>query len=90
MLQQERAAQQEVAVWFVNGEPARLDAEGQRWRVLSNTVRTHRGEPPCIPPMLTHAPQNALIGYEFTAASVDGGRQQTVTICAEGDKWVLG
>ncbi|WP_139195037.1 hypothetical protein [Curtobacterium sp. MCBA15_001] len=77
-------------MWFVNGEPARLVVDGQRWRIIADTVQTHRGELPYIPPMLTHAPQNAVIGYEFTAERANGGQQQAVTIHAEGHSWVLG
>lgn len=90
MLQQEQADHRQVAVWFVNGEPARLVVDGQRWRVMSSSVTPHRGAPSYIPPMLTHAPMRAVIGYTFSAVSVDEVRHQRFTIRAEGDRWVLG
>jgi len=89
MLQQERAAQQEVAVWFVNGEPARRVVDGRRWRVVARTVQTHRGEPAYISPMVTHPPQSAVIGYEFAAVSADDGRQQLFRIRPEAERWLL-
>lgn len=90
MLQQERAAQQEVAVWFVNGEPARLVADGRRWKVVSSSITCHRGEPSYIPPMLTHPPQHAVVGYTFSAVSVDEVQPQRFTIRPEGGSWYLG
>lgn len=88
--QQQPQTAEQVAVWFVNGEPARLVVDGRRWRVMSSSITPHRGEPSYIPPMLTHAPTQAVIRYTFTAVSVDEVQHQRFTIRAEGDRWVLG